>query len=124
MRLVSGLIKNENTILIVQYKKPLEKDYEWFLPFTESKGMDSPKKLVKDYFKDKLNLEVEISGEVLKSSPSHDPDTEILIYPLNIIGGFLKSSDDFKIVKWISPKDVPKYFSARLSYKVSQLLEI
>ena len=124
MRLVSGLIKNEGMVLIVQYKKPIDKDYEWFLPVVEAGDIDSPKKLIKEYFKNKLNLDVEIDGDVLKSSPSNDPDTEILIYPLKMLGGFLKSSDEFSIVKWIPPKDIPKYFSARLSYKVSQFLEI
>ncbi|GEM_PF-6056419 len=124
MRAVAGILNNNGMVLIVRYKNPIREEYQWFFPMVKLDEGVSPKKEIKEYFKEKFNLDVDITGDVIKFEPSYDPETIIYIYPLKISGGFLKSSGDFEIVKWINPKEVPKYFSARLTYNISKFLDL
>ncbi len=124
-RWVVGILIKNGSILIGELKRKEMKlpRMTWFFPYTKIDEDESPRLKVKQLFKS-IGIEAKISRYLLTSTPSENPNLELLYYELKYVRGIQKPGLNFSKFIWIRPTQAFQYFTHMIDVRISDYLKM
>jgi 8-oxo-dGTP diphosphatase len=123
---VLGIIFDTKTkkILIGKRKDPKDiKGLRWAFPGGRPEYSEELEDAIKREVKEETNLDVESMGVVFAKTYPEKRDLLAIYFLCGIVGGREKANEDFSEVKWVSPKELKKYFTTSFHPKLQEYLE-
>lgn len=124
--IVLGIIFDSKTkkILIGKRKDPKDiKGLAWAFPGGRPEFGEELEEAIKREVKEETNLDVESIGVIFAKTYPEKRDLLAIYFLCEVVGGKLKPNEDFSEVKWVSPKELEKYFTTSLHPKLKEYLE-
>ena len=111
-------------ILITKRKKHSRiSGLTWCFPGGKIDYEDDLENKLKEKIKEKLGLRIESLGSIFAETHSRNGGKLFSIYYLcELIDGKEKLSEEFEEVRWISPKEVEKYFESEMHPALKEYL--
>ncbi|GIU68539.1 MAG: DNA mismatch repair protein MutT [Candidatus Pacearchaeota archaeon] len=124
--IVLGIIFDSKTRKILIGKRKDEKDIKgltWAFPGGRPEFGEELEEAIKREVKEETNLDVESLGVIFAKTYPEKRDLLAIYFLCEVVGGKLKPNEDFSEVKWVSPKELNKYFTTSLHPKLKEYLE-
>jgi len=120
-----GIVYNPETkkILIVRRENdPYIKKLTWCFPGGRPNYKEDLEDALKRIIKNKTGLKVESLGAVFAKAYPEKKEFLSIYYLCEVIGGKEKASKDFIKMKWVSPKEIEKYFTTSFHPKLKEYI--
>ncbi len=124
--IVLGIIFNTKTKKILIGKRKDPKDISgltWAFPGGRPEHGEELEDAIKREVKEETNLDVESMGVIFAKTYPEKRDLLAIYFLCEVIGGNEKADEDFSEIKWVSPKELTKYFTTSFHSKLREYLE-
>jgi len=123
---VLGIIFDTKTkkILIGKRKDPKDiKGLTWAFPGGRPEHGEELEDAIKREIKEETGLNVESIGVIFAKTYPEKRDLLAIYFLCGIVGGKERANEDFSETKWVSPKELKKYFETSFHPKLREYLE-
>jgi ADP-ribose pyrophosphatase YjhB (NUDIX family) len=123
--IVVGIIFDPKTkkILIGRREKdPHISGLKWCFPGGRLKIGDRVDATLKKHVKNKTGYEVKNLGAIFSKIVNEKEDVLMVYFLTQVFAGEEKPGDDIVEIKWVSPKELRKYFTSSFNKKLEQYL--
>jgi len=124
--IVLGIIFDTKTKKILIGKRKDQKDIRgltWAFPGGRPEHGEELEEAIKREVKEETGLNTESMGVVFAKTYPEKRDLLAIYFLCGIIGGKENANEDFSETKWVSPKDLKKYFTTSFHPKLQEYLE-
>ncbi len=124
--IVLGIIFDTKTKKILIGKRKDNKDINglsWAFPGGRPEHGEELEEAIKREVKEETNIDVESMGVIFAKTYPEKRDLLAIYFLCGIVGGKENANEDFSEVKWVSPKELKKYFTTSFHPKLQEYLE-
>ncbi len=124
--IILGIIfdPKEKKILIGRRENdPHNPKLSWVFPGDNAKYEEDPDKTLKKAVKGETGLDVKNLGSIFAKTYSDKKEFLSVYFLCAIVGGKEKPGKNIKELKWVSPKEIEKYFTTPINPKLKEYLE-
>ncbi len=124
--IVLGIVFDIKTKKILIGKRKDSKDIKgltWAFPGGRPQHGEELEAAIKREIKEETNLDIESMGVIFAKTYSEKRDLLGIYFLCEIVGGKEKPNEDFSETKWVSPKELKKYFTTSFHPKLQEYLE-
>ena len=123
---VLGIIFDTKTKKILIGKRKDSKDTHgltWAFPGGRPEHGEELEEAIKREIKEETGLEIESIGVIFAKTYLEKRDLLAVYFLCGIVGGKERANEDFSETKWVSPKELKKYFTTSFHPKLQEYLE-
>jgi ADP-ribose pyrophosphatase YjhB (NUDIX family) len=123
--IILGIIFDPKTKKVLIGKREKDKlipELKWCFPGGRASNKEDVDKTLKSKIKKKTGYKIKNLGTIFSRTYPEKPNLLAVYFLTQVFEGKEKPGDDIKELKWVSPKELEKYFPTSLNKKLKEFL--